>query len=67
MDRIKESEHMISGRAADRFLAACLLLLLSKGASHGYALMEQITLFGYSQDNLSPSTLYRTLRYTKIL
>ena len=48
--------------AMDRFMEVCLLFLLSKGDGHGYGLAEQLHEFGFSQEELNISTLYRTLR-----
>jgi len=45
-----------------RFLEVCLLLLLYDEAGYGYGLIEQLTYFGFSKDELNISTLYRTLR-----
>ncbi len=50
-------------RTADKFLEACLLMLLSGGTGHGYALMEQLAQFGFSPEEFNMSTLYRTLRH----
>jgi len=46
----------------ERFLEVCLLLLLYDEISYGYGLIEQLESFGFSQDDLNMSTLYRTLR-----
>jgi poly-beta-hydroxybutyrate-responsive repressor len=46
----------------ERFLEVCLLLLLYDEAGYGYGLIEQLEYFGFSQDELNVSTLYRTLR-----
>ena len=46
----------------ERFLEVCLLLLLSNGSGHGYGLIEKLSFFGFSEDELNVSTLYRTLR-----
>ncbi|MDD2562322.1 MAG: PadR family transcriptional regulator [Eubacteriales bacterium] len=60
----KQAHGQKSGRkAADKFLEACLLQLLSEGTGHGYVLMEQLGQFGISADALNISTLYRTLRH----
>ena len=45
-----------------RFMEISLLLLLSKGESHGYILAEKLTNFGFSKDELNIGTLYRALR-----
>ena len=46
----------------ERFLEVCLLLLLYDEAGYGYGLAEQLGSFGFSEDDLNVSTLYRTLR-----
>lgn len=48
------------GGKIERFLEPCILLLLKKKQpTHGYDLMEELTLFGMDND---PGALYRTLR-----
>lgn len=63
MDRNQEPGCKAGRKAADKFLEACLLQLLSEGKLHGYALMEQLERFGISASALNMSTLYRTLRH----
>ena len=46
----------------ERFLEVCLLLLLYDEIGYGYGLVEQLASFGFSEDDLNVSTLYRTLR-----
>jgi len=46
----------------ERFLEVCLLLLLHDEAGYGYGLIEQLAYFGFKDDELNVSTLYRTLR-----
>ena len=46
----------------NRFFETCLLLLLTEGDAHGYALLERLPLFGFVPEELNVSTLYRTLR-----
>ena len=46
----------------ERFLEACLLLLLYQEAGYGYGLVEQLEYFGFPEEDLNISTLYRTLR-----
>jgi len=46
----------------ERFLEVCLLLLLYEEIGYGYGLIEQLASFGFSEDDLNVSTLYRTLR-----
>lgn len=47
-------------RPMQRFMETCLLMLLSKGESHGYHLTEQLKEFGFEDVNVS--TLYRIMR-----
>lgn len=42
------------------YLRPCLLLLLGEGASHGYELLEQVSVLG--MEKADPGGLYRTLR-----
>ncbi|NCB42692.1 MAG: PadR family transcriptional regulator [Clostridia bacterium] len=46
----------------ERFLEVCLLLLLYDEIGYGYGLVEQLASFGFTEDDLNVSTLYRTLR-----
>ena len=46
----------------EKFLEVCLMFLLRKETGHGYGLIEQLSCFGFSQERLNVSTLYRTLR-----
>ena len=48
-----------------RFMEVCLLFLLSgeDKACHGYCLADQLTRFGFANEELNISTLYRTLRH----
>ena len=46
----------------ERFLEVCLLLLLYDEIGYGSGLVEQLASFGFSDDDLNVSTLYRTLR-----
>ena len=46
----------------ERFLEVCLLLLLYDEIGYGYGLAERLSSFGFSEDNLNVSTLYRALR-----
>lgn len=45
-----------------RFLEACLLVILYDKVGYGYGFIENLAFFGFSQDELNTSTLYRTLR-----
>jgi len=49
-------------RRIDRFLESCLLLLLHCNESHGYELLEGLKLFGFEQNPVDLSTVYRMLR-----
>ena len=53
---------MRRGRHVRRFLQPCLLLLLSSGESHGYALLPELERFGFNLERLDPSVVYRMLR-----
>lgn len=53
---------MRRGRRVLRFLQPCLLLLLSSGESHGYALLPELERFGFNLERLDPSVVYRMLR-----
>ena len=46
----------------ERFLEVCLLLLLYDEVGYGYGLIEQLAFFGFKEEELNVSTLYRTLR-----
>jgi PadR family transcriptional regulator, regulatory protein PadR len=46
----------------ERFLEICLLLLLYDEVGYGYGLIEKLTFFGFSEEELNVSTLYKTLR-----
>ncbi len=63
MDQQPEQRFAGGKGTADKFLEACLLMLLRGGTGHGYALMEQLARFGFSPEALNISTLYRTLRH----
>ena len=45
-----------------RFVEPCLLLLLHRGASHGYSLVEELKEFGFAETPIDPSMVYRALR-----
>lgn len=49
-------------RRIARFVQPCLLLLLHQGPSHGYNLMENLQAFGYAEDPVDSSVVYRSLR-----
>ncbi len=44
------------------FLEVCLLLLLYKQSGHGYGLIEGLGHFGFLDEGLNISTLYKNLR-----
>lgn len=46
----------------ERFMEVCLLLLLHEETGHGYGLIERLSYFGFSEEQVNVSTLYRTLR-----
>ncbi len=46
----------------NRFLEPCLLLLLHRGDSHGYDLLERLREFGFVEDTVDSSVVYRCLR-----
>lgn len=49
-------------RRINRFLEPCLLLLLHCEEAHGYELLEGLNQFGFEQDPMDSSTVYRILR-----
>lgn len=46
----------------ERFLEVCLLLLLNDNTGYGYGLVEELSYFGFSEEELNIGSLYRTLR-----
>jgi PadR family transcriptional regulator PadR len=44
------------------FLQPCLLLLLRRGQSHGYSLLDDLAEFGFRPGQQDPSLVYRALR-----
>lgn len=44
------------------FLEPCLLLLVHCDEVHGYELVEGLKAFGFEQNPVDPSTIYRALR-----
>lgn len=49
-------------RTLNRFVEPCLLLLLHRGDSHGYDLLESLKEFGFAEDTVDSSVVYRCLR-----
>lgn len=49
-------------RRIQRFLEPCLLLLLHCNESHGYELLDGLKSFGFDQNPVDLSTVYRVLR-----
>ena len=49
-------------RRIDRFLESCLLLLLHCDEAHGYDLLDGLKQFGFAQNPVDSSTIYRMLR-----
>lgn len=47
---------------AGRFIEASLLCLLKEEKSYGYSLMEKLGEFGFSEDTINISIIYRKLR-----
>ena len=45
-----------------RFLQPCLLLMLRRGETHGYNLIDGLNEFGFDPDRSDPSLIYRALR-----
>lgn len=49
-------------RRIQRFLEPCLLLLLHCDEIHGYELLESLNPFGFTENPVDLSTIYRLLR-----
>jgi len=49
-------------RRIHRFLEPCLLLLLHCNEAHGYDLLDGLKAFGFDQNPVDSSTVYRFLR-----
>lgn len=49
-------------RRIDRFLEPCLLLLVHCREIHGYELVDGLSPFGFEQNPVDTSTIYRFLR-----
>lgn len=50
------------GFKIERFLQPCLLLLLARGSSHGYELLEEIRKTWFQNETLDVGLVYRSLR-----
>lgn len=46
----------------ERFMEACLLLLLRERTSHGYELITRLEEYGFSSGSIDPGAIYRALR-----
>lgn len=44
------------------FLQPCLLVMLHRGAAHGYSLLQGLDEFGFRPEAVDPSLVYRALR-----
>ncbi len=49
-------------RRIHRFVEPCLLMLLRDNEAHGYELLEGLKQFGFEQNPVDSSTVYRFLR-----
>ena len=58
----RRGQSMPRWRRIARFVQPCLLLLLHQGRSHGYSLMEGLKGFGFGEDPVDSSVVYRYLR-----
>ena len=45
-----------------RFLQPCLLVMLHRGETHGYSLLNGLDEFGFNPGQKDPSLIYRALR-----
>lgn len=50
------------GKKPEKLLQTTLLFILMEGAGHGYWLAEKLKDFGFGEDEVNMSTLYRNLR-----
>jgi PadR family transcriptional regulator PadR len=60
--RGRERRHAGRRRRVMSFLQPCLLLLLRRGQSHGYSLLDDLVEFGFRPGQQDPSLVYRALR-----
>jgi PadR family transcriptional regulator PadR len=49
-------------RGINRFVEPCLLLLLHRDETHGYDMLERLQEFGFGEDAVDSSVVYRHLR-----
>lgn len=62
---MKDNKDMFCGprhNKAGRFVEACLLCLLKEEKSYGYNLMGRLMAFGFEEDSINISIIYRRLR-----
>ncbi len=62
---MKDNKDLFCGprhNKAGRFVEACLLCLLKEEKSYGYSLMERLEGFGFEDDSINISIIYRRLR-----
>lgn len=50
------------GHKTDRYLEICLLVILYEEIGYGYRMMEQLSDFGFTDEEINITTLYRRLR-----
>lgn len=61
--RWKDGEEMEAcPRRIHRFLEPCIMLLIHCNEAHGYELVEGLNPFGFEQNPVDMSTIYRVLR-----
>ncbi|MGM0397275.1 MAG: PadR family transcriptional regulator [Bacillota bacterium] len=51
-----------NGKKPEKLLQTTLLFILMEGSGHGYWLGEKLRDFGFQEDEVNVSTLYRNLR-----
>ncbi|MBN1135734.1 MAG: helix-turn-helix transcriptional regulator [Anaerolineae bacterium] len=57
-----EQSNQVCPRRIYRFLEPCLLMLLCCNEAHGYELLNRLAPFGFDQNPVGLSTVYRILR-----
>ncbi len=62
MIKNKEDFCAFKHKSTGRFLESCLLCLLKEGDSYGYILLENLSEFGFLEDEVNISIIYRRLR-----